>query len=171
MSGEDLGSSDACVASWPLFGCRRYSFEAHLPVLLFARSHSSRPRSPSSPTPVLLRSAAFVFEGEIEPLINRVLDHHLTGKQYVEADSAALANFILEDLLQGLTRLDKPFKYVCNCILMQNTGAGLHAALGEFLDGMNDGAGTVRWPSDKVKEPTNIYCVVTVCGLSLLVGQ
>ena len=116
-------------------------------------------------------AAAFVFEGEIEPLINRVLDHHLTGKQYVEADSASLANFILEDLLQGLTRLDKPFKYVCNCILMQNTGAGLHAALGEHLDGMNDGAGTVRWPSDKVKEPTNIFAVVTVCGLSLLVGQ
>ena len=40
--------------------------------------------------------------------------------------------------MQGLVRLDKPFKYVCNCILMQNTGAAVAAALSEFLDGMND---------------------------------
>ena len=116
-------------------------------------------------------SAAFVFEGEVEPLINRVLDHHLTGRSYGEADSAALSNFILEDLMQGLARLDKPFKYMCNCVLMQNTGAGLHGAVSEFVDGMNDGQGTVRWPSDRIKDPGQYLAVVTVFGVSMLIGN
>ena len=54
---------------------------------------------------------------------------------------------------------------------MQNTGAALHSALAEFVDGMNDGSGTVRWPSDKIKEPTNFYAIVTVLGISLLIGN
>jgi dynein light chain Tctex-type 1 len=116
-------------------------------------------------------SAAFVFEGEIEPLVNRVLDHHLMGKFYDEASASPLSNFICEDIMQGLTRLEKPFKYVVNCVLMQNTGAALHAVQSEFLDGMNDGAGTVRWPQDRIKEPTNFVAVVTVFGISMLIGQ
>ena len=35
--------------------------------------------------------------------------------------------------MQGLARLQKPFKYVVNCILMQNTGAALHSALAEYV--------------------------------------
>ena len=103
--------------------------------------------------------------------MNRVLDHHLLGKFYDEATATALSNYILEDLVAGLARLEKPFKYVVNCVLMQNTGAALHGCVAEFVDGMNDGVGTVRWPSDRIKEPTDITAVVTVFGVSLLIGN
>lgn len=95
----------------------------------------------------------------------------MIGKFYDEANIESLSNYICEDIMQGLARLQKPFKYVCNCVLMQNTGAALHSALAEFVDGMNDGGGTVRWPSDKIKEPTNFYAIVTVLGISLLIGN
>ncbi len=52
---------------------------------------------------------------------------------------------------------------------MQNTGAGMHSAVSEFVDGVNDGFGVVRWPAgDKggSKDACNIIAVVTVFGFA-----
>lgn len=69
--------------------------------------------------------------------------------------------------MQNLALLNKPFKYIINCVIMQNTGVGMHSVISEYLDGFNDGVGVVKWPNDKVKDPTNIYCVVTIYGLAI----
>ena len=59
------------------------------------------------------------------------------------------------------------------CVIMQNTGAGLHAALSEFVDGANDGACVVRWPpaeKDKDKSAAatpSVTCVATVFGIAV----
>jgi hypothetical protein len=57
---------------------------------------------------------------------------------------------------------------------MQNTGAGLHSAVSEFVDGANDGMCVVRWPGEKDKEKTtgtNNTCIVTVFGLATFTNE
>ncbi len=69
--------------------------------------------------------------------------------------------------MQNLSLLGKPFKYIVNCVITQNTGVGLHSVISEYLDGFNDGVGVVKWPNDKAKDNTNIQCVVTIFGLAI----
>lgn len=97
------------------------------------------------------------------------IEGHLKDTTYDDRQVATWINYICEDIVQALTDLGKPFKYVgalfavlgqvrytprrpthctphrhpapaVHCVVMQNTGAGLHAATSEFCDGVNDGA-------------------------------
>jgi hypothetical protein len=76
-------------------------------------------------------------------------------------------NFICEDVVQALAQLGKPFKYSVSTVISQNTGAGVNSGISEYLDGVNDGVGCVKWPNEKVKDPTNIICFVTVFGFAI----
>jgi hypothetical protein len=99
----------------------------------------------------------------LQPLVLKVLDNHLKDKSYDDKLVSGWVNFINEDVMVGrfrgrssrpaqpicasrplhlqlgLNELGKPFKYIVNCVIMQNTGAGLHASISEYLDGVNDG--------------------------------
>ena len=56
-------------------------------------------------------NAVFTPE-EIEPLVSRVLDRHLSSFQYTEAMVDDCVNRICEDVVTALAALDKPFKYI-----------------------------------------------------------
>lgn len=109
--------------------------------------------------------SAFVVEGEVEPLIIKVIEAHLKDKAYDDKFVAGWVNFINEDVIQGLNDLGKPFKYIggfigthltrphtvtpaclafrcaVHSVIMQNTGAGIHVSAAEYCDGVNDGKG------------------------------
>ena len=111
-------------------------------------------------------SVTFLPE-EVEPLLMAAVDAHLAGRQYVEASIDAWVNAICEDALAALAALDKPFKYVAHCVVVQNTGAGVHAALAELCDGALDGTIVARWPVEKDKDKTNLLAVLTVYGVAV----
>lgn len=48
-------------------------------------------------------------------------------------------NQVTDNCLQGLQKLQKHFKYVVTCIIMQKNGAGLHTSAGMFWDTKKDG--------------------------------
>ena len=95
------------------------------------------------------------------------IDTHLTGQQYVESLVDAWINSICEDALAALVALERPFKYVAHCIVVQNTGAGMHSALAELCDGSVDGTVVARWPIEKDKDKTNLSAVLTVYGVAV----
>ncbi|KAL7059322.1 hypothetical protein AAHC03_012992 [Spirometra sp. Aus1] len=76
-------------------------------------------------------------------------------------------------ILNQLTKLGKPFKYIGNtqvillnyilvtCVIMQKCGAGLHTASSCYWDNTTDGSCTVRW------ENKSMYFIVTVFGLAI----
>jgi dynein light chain Tctex-type 1 len=70
-------------------------------------------------------------------------------------------NDVVETCVKRLAGLNKPFKYVVTCVIMQRNGAGLHTAASCFWDNDTDGSRTVRW------ENKSMYCVVTAFGLAL----
>lgn len=111
-------------------------------------------------------ASAFVVEGEVEPLVIRCIEAHLKDVSYEERMVTTWVNYICEDAIQALNELAKPFKYIVNVIIMQNTGAGMHAAISEYCDGVNDGVCVVKWPSEKNKDSGNCCCIVTVFGVA-----
>ena len=122
--------------------------------------------SPLQQTPPTHPQAVFTAE-KIEPLVMAALDNVLTGKVYAEAEVDGWVNSICEEALASLAELDIPFKFIVSAMLMQNTGAGVNAALAEFCDGAVDGACITKWPQEKNKDKTNMLACVTVIGVAL----
>ena len=59
------------------------------------------------------------------------------------------------------TALNKPFKYIVTCVIMQKNGAGLHTSSSCYWDNSTDGSRTVRW------ENKSMYCIATVFGVAI----
>ncbi|CAI9718250.1 Hypothetical predicted protein [Octopus vulgaris] len=68
---------------------------------------------------------------------------------------------VVEQCLSQLTKLNKPFKYIVTCVIMQKNGAGLHTASSCFWDNTTDGSCTVKW------ENKTMYVIVSVFGLAI----
>ena len=51
-------------------------------------------------------------------------------------------NGVVESCLASLTKLQKPFKYIVTCVIMQKNGAGLHTASSCYWDNSTDGEET-----------------------------
>ncbi|KAH6573448.1 hypothetical protein BASA62_002975 [Batrachochytrium salamandrivorans] len=68
---------------------------------------------------------------------------------------------IVEQALKRLTGLNKPFKYIVTCTIMQKNGAGLHAASSCFWDNSTDGSTTYKYDSK------TMYVIVNAFGLAI----
>lgn len=67
---------------------------------------------------------------------------------------------IVETSIKRLAQLDRPYKYIVTCTIMQNNGAGFHTASSAYWDSCD---GTYI---HKV-EGKNLYVITTVFALSL----
>lgn len=104
--------------------------------------------------------AAFVPD-DVSNIIKESLDAVLQNTQYNESKVGQWTSSCLENCIKKLTGLNKPFKYVVTCVIMQKNGAGLHTAASCYWDSATDGSRTVRW------ENKTMYCIATVFGLAV----
>lgn len=104
--------------------------------------------------------AAFAAD-DVSNIIKESLDGVLQAQQYEPDKVNQWSNDCMEGCMKRLTALNKPYKYVCTCIILQKTGAGLHTAASCFWDNATDGSRTVRW------ENKTMYCICSVFGLAL----
>ncbi|KAK9809879.1 hypothetical protein WJX72_000896 [[Myrmecia] bisecta] len=104
--------------------------------------------------------AAFVAD-EVSSIIKDSIDAVLQNQQYNQNKVGQWTSTCLESCIKRLTALNKPFKYVVTCVIMQKNGAGLHTAASCFWDNATDGSRTVRW------ENKTMYCISTVFGLAI----
>ena len=94
-------------------------------------------------------------------LIQETIEQVLGGSSFQSSKIDAWTNQVIEQTLARLTGLDKAFKYLTTCAIMQKTGAGLHAATSCYWDASTDGSCTVKW------ENKTMICSVTVFGLAV----
>ena len=94
-----------------------------------------------------------VIESTIEPILGNVI--------YASDKVQAQSNLLIEEILKKLAALDKPFKYVVTCILLQNNGAGIHSASTCWWDSKTDGQCSLRWNN------TSIHAIITVYALHI----
>jgi len=104
--------------------------------------------------------AAFVVD-EVSNIIKESIEGAIGGNAYQHNKVNQWTSNVVEQCLNQLTKLGKPFKYIVTCVIMQKNGAGLHTASSCFWDNSTDGSCTVRW------ENKTMYCIVSVFGLSI----
>lgn len=71
------------------------------------------------------------------------------------------SNTIVVKCLKDLYEMNKPFKYVISCIIMQKNGAGLNSSASMHWDTAKDGFCKVPWQN------STMHCIVSVFGLSI----
>jgi dynein light chain Tctex-type 1 len=104
---------------------------------------------------------------KIEALAMAAIHSVLEGRYYSEEEVNGWTTSICECVIAKLAEFSMPFKFMVNCMIIQNTGAGTSSAISEYCDGAVDGSCVARWPLEKDKAKTNLVCTVTVFGAAL----
>eukprot|EP01113_Clastostelium_recurvatum_P029277 TRINITY_DN3530_c0_g1_i1.p1 TRINITY_DN3530_c0_g1~~TRINITY_DN3530_c0_g1_i1.p1 ORF type:complete len:122 (+),score=18.42 TRINITY_DN3530_c0_g1_i1:25-366(+) len=101
--------------------------------------------------------AAFVVE-DVTNIIKEAIEVTLQQAAYHHSKVGQWTSNVVEQCLRRLTALNKPFKYIVTCIIMQKNGAGLHTASSCYWDNASDGSCSYRW------ENKTMYCITSVFG-------
>ena len=86
---------------------------------------------------------SFVVD-EVSNVIKESIEATIGSQSYQQAKINTWTSNIVEAILNSLTKLNKPFKYIVSCVIMQKNGAVLHTASSCFWDNTTDGSCTVR---------------------------
>ena len=102
----------------------------------------------------------------IEPICYEVIESALKDKMYQEHMVPKWVDEICSRLSKDLISMNKPFKYLISCVIMQKNGAGLHMGHSCYWDRTNDNIVAVKWPSERRKDPNaRMVCFVTIFGV------
>ena len=80
---------------------------------------------------------------EVSNVIKEAIATTIGANSYMQAKVNQWTNGVVESCLAGLTKLQKPFKYIVTCVIMQKNGAGLHTASSCYWDNSTDGSSKV----------------------------
>eukprot|EP00052_Salpingoeca_macrocollata_P034897 m.12964 g.12964 ORF g.12964 m.12964 type:complete len:117 (-) comp7138_c0_seq1:35-385(-) len=105
-------------------------------------------------------ATTFVEDSVREIIVSSIQDT-VAGHPYDTAKVKGWTSGIIETTLNKLCALNKPFKYIVTCVVMQKTGVGLHTARSCFWDNSTDGSCTVKWDSK------HMHVIVTVFGVAI----
>jgi dynein light chain Tctex-type 1 len=104
-------------------------------------------------------AAEFSVE-DVEGIVRTSIHNSLNEHSYNPKKVNEWTNLIVTNCLKDLQQLNRPFKYVITCIIMQKNGAGLCTSSSMFWD-TNDGLCKVPWQN------LTMHCIVTVYGVSV----
>ena len=102
---------------------------------------------------------------QTEALALEIIGSVLDGKSYDDQQVQGWIDEICSRITKDLVDMNKPYKYIVSCVIMQKNGAGLHSVNSCFWDGSNDNSATVKWPGEKKKDAV-IQCICTVYGIA-----
>ncbi|KXS09959.1 Tctex-1 [Gonapodya prolifera JEL478] len=103
---------------------------------------------------------SFVVD-EVTAILKEAVESTLQNQAYHHGKVAQWNSNVVEQALKKLSGLNKPFKYVVTCLIMQRNGAGLHCASSCYWDNATDGSATFKY------ESKTMYVIVNVYGMSL----
>ena len=98
---------------------------------------------------------------EVSSVIKEAIATTIGGSSYMQAKVNHWTNGVVESCVASLAKLQKPFKYIVTCVIMQKNGAGLQTASSWYWATSTDGSCTVRWGNK------TMYCIVSVFGLAI----
>ncbi|XP_028253624.1 dynein light chain Tctex-type 1 [Parambassis ranga] len=108
----------------------------------------------------LEEETAFVVE-DVSKIVKESIEGVIGGNAYQQRRVNQWTTNVVEQCLSQLNKLEKPFKYIVNCVIMQKNGAGLHVTSSCFWDNTTDRSCAVNW------ENQSMHCIVCVFGLAI----
>eukprot|EP00301_Raphidiophrys_heterophryoidea_P000335 c10166_g1_i3.p1 GENE.c10166_g1_i3~~c10166_g1_i3.p1 ORF type:complete len:112 (-),score=32.93 c10166_g1_i3:134-469(-) len=98
---------------------------------------------------------------QVKNIMREAVDRVLVNQAYQAKLVDGWCSEIVDVTLKGLAELEKPFKYIVNCIIVQRTGSGLNTASSCHWDSSTDESVTFH------KDFPTLHCVVTTFGLAI----
>lgn len=98
---------------------------------------------------------------DVEMIVKQHIAASLLENMYNPKKVNDWVNTIVDNCLRELVSLNRPFKYIITCIIMQKNGAGMNTTAGMFWDPAKDRHCVVSW------ENSTMHSVVTVYGLAV----
>ncbi|VVC36351.1 Tctex-1 [Cinara cedri] len=101
----------------------------------------------------------FVAE-EVNDIIKESIENTIGNNCYDQSMENIWTEAVILNCLTKLCKLDKPFKYMVTCVIMQKSDAAdTHTASACYWDNTTDGSCTVKW------ENQTVQAIVTVFGI------
>ncbi|GMH66839.1 hypothetical protein TrLO_g12765 [Triparma laevis f. longispina] len=118
----------------------------------------------------LQSSEELIFnEEQVKPILQNVVDEVLNKQPYDEDQVQQWVDTICDKCMKQMADLQKPYKYVVTCQIMQASGAGLHSSVSCYWNQEEDNLVQYFWPNEKKKDRNNckMYCIITAVGMFL----
>ena len=97
------------------------------------------------------------FVGEqVQDIVRNAVTKTLGNAQYNKDKVYKWSETIIEECLKELCKLNKPFKYVVTCIIMEKNGSKLHKGFALYWATQTDGVTSVQCYMDTMD------CIATV---------
>ncbi|EPR63676.1 putative dynein light chain protein [Toxoplasma gondii GT1] len=107
-----------------------------------------------------LQQSDFVAE-QIQEIARHAITQCLSSVVYKKEKVNSWCAQISDACLKELAKLNKPFKYIVTCIIMQKTGASLYTAASTCWDVKTDGLCSLQVSTETMD------CVVTIYTLQI----
>ncbi|CAD7963829.1 unnamed protein product [Amoebophrya sp. A25] len=102
----------------------------------------------------------FVTE-QVQEIAKHAIHQTLGSSVYNKEKVNVWCGQIVDSCLKELAKLNKPFKYVVTCVIMQKNGSPLHTAATAFWDTKTDGLCCMQVGNDTLDCITTIYaCMI-----------
>jgi dynein light chain Tctex-type 1 len=98
---------------------------------------------------------------DVDTIVKNAITSCLTDVMYNQEKVNSWINTIVDTCLKELQSLNRTFKYIVTCIIMQKNGAGMNTAASMFWDSTKDGKTVLTW-SNKT-----MHVLVTVYGIAV----
>mmetsp|Transcript_6506 Transcript_6506/g.19771 ORF Transcript_6506/g.19771 Transcript_6506/m.19771 type:complete len:116 (-) Transcript_6506:599-946(-) len=100
-------------------------------------------------------------EEDIETIVKNAITSTLSDHMYNPKKVNDWINTIVDACLKELQSLNRPFKYIVTCLIMQRNGAGLDTGTSLCWDHLKDGVVCIPW------ENHTMHAILTVYGIGL----
>lgn len=97
----------------------------------------------------------FVSE-QVQEIAKHAIHQTLNNVTFTKEKVNAWCGQIIDSCLKELAKVNKPFKYVVTCIIMQKNGSPLHTAATAFWDTKTDGLCCMQVGNETMD------CIVTI---------
>ncbi|EAR85130.1 dynein light chain tctex-type 1 protein (macronuclear) [Tetrahymena thermophila SB210] len=101
------------------------------------------------------------LKNQINDKALQIIKEKIDKKSYNSNDAQRWTNQLCDDVLKFLTTLNKNFKFIVNCMIMQKSDAGLHISGSCYWDNEIDGSLVVKY------ETNSIVCIMNIFGCAL----
>lgn len=98
---------------------------------------------------------------DVEMIVKNAIASCLMENMYNPKKVNDWINSIVDTCLRELVALNRPFKYIITCVIMQKNGAGMNTTASMFWDSTKDRHCVVPW------ENQTMHSIVTVYGLAV----
>lgn len=80
----------------------------------------------------------------VSNIIYATIQENLRHQSYQKTKVNLWSAHIVETIIETLSKMNRQYKYIASCVVMEKNGAGLHTANSCFWDNITDQSCTVR---------------------------